>query len=108
MEREAEGKTWQRPDADSDWRIRRPLNAERPPHVPLKPQGSIPVIVRLLWPTHEELMPAEAVRWTKGHVQVAVIEVGAAQGATELYVWLRASDVYRTIPRRPRLGRAGQ
>ncbi|WP_454044682.1 hypothetical protein [Cellulosimicrobium sp. Marseille-Q8652] len=95
---------WRPPGADSRWSVTTPLNAERPEHVPLKPQGSVPVIAHLLWATHEEFMPGRAVRWTAGHVMVALVDVDAPGGARENYVWLPARDVFRTLPRRPRLG----
>jgi hypothetical protein len=62
------------------------------------------VIVRLLWDTHEELVPARAIRWTRDHVMVMAKAPDAPANARELLCWLRSSDVFRTIPRRARLG----
>lgn len=86
---------------DRPWSQRRPLNHEKPDHVPTRPQGDLPVIVRLLWGTHEELMPARAIRWTDTHVMVVVRATSGPSNQHELIAWLRAEDVYRTIPRRP-------
>jgi hypothetical protein len=65
----------------------------------VRPQGNIPVIAHLVWPTFEELIPARAIRWTKTHVMVLVRTAGGSSN-DELVVWLRAEDVHRTIPRR--------
>lgn len=59
------------------------------------------MIVRLLRPSHEVLLPARAVRWTSEYVIVSIAPIGGPDRARELYVWLRADDVYRTVPRRP-------
>ncbi|WP_069385975.1 hypothetical protein [Cellulosimicrobium cellulans] len=82
------------------WPADQPLNHEHPEHIPTRPQGDLPVIVRLLWHTHEELIPARAIRWTDSHVMVMVKPTTGPTNAHELLVWLRAADVYRTIPRR--------
>lgn len=84
------------------WSERKPLNYEMPAHAPTRPQGDLPVIVRLLWETHEELMPARAIRWTDSHVMVVVKPLTAPLNQHELLAWLRVEDVYRTIPRRQR------
>ncbi|WP_198285553.1 hypothetical protein [Cellulosimicrobium cellulans] len=93
---------WRYPDADSTWSVKKPRNEEMPAHVPLRPQGDVPVIAHLVWEDREELLPGRAVRWTQSHVMVALIEPGATPGSRENHVWLRASDVFRTLPRRPR------
>ncbi|QJW36464.1 hypothetical protein [Cellulosimicrobium protaetiae] len=56
----------------------------------MKPSGDLPVIVRLLWETHEELLPARAIK-----------PPTPPYNHHELIVWLRVEDVFRTIPRRP-------
>ncbi len=47
-------------------------------------------------------MPARAIRWTDTHMTVSVRDPAAPANARELIAWLRADDVYTTIPRRPR------
>lgn len=101
MNKEPAQPPWRPPGFESGWSSTAPVNAVTPERVPLRPQGSIPVIVRLLWTTHEELVPARAVRWTPEHVMVSIAPIGGPDGARELYVWLRSDDVYRTVPRRP-------
>lgn len=93
---------WRYPDADSTWSVRKARNEEMPEHVPLRPQGDVPVIAHLVWDDREELLPGRAVRWTQSHVMVALVEPGATPGSRENHVWLRAGDVFRTLPRRPR------
>lgn len=89
---------------DRPWSERKPLNYEHPPRSPVRPSGDLPVIVRLLWETHEELLPARAIRWTDTHVMVVIKSLTPPYNQHELIVWLRVEDVFRTIPRRPRLG----
>ena len=86
---------------DERWPADAPLNHEQPSQIPTRPQGDVPVIVRLLWHTHEELVPARAIRWIDTHVMVMVKAVTGPANARELLTWLRVDDVYRTIPRRP-------
>ena len=88
--------------AASYWPAPKPLNERMPRHVPVRPQGDIPVIVRLLWATHEELLPGRAIRWADGCVMVMLKAPGAPSNAHELVSWLPADDVFRTLPRRPR------
>ncbi|HWK92615.1 MAG TPA: hypothetical protein VNR17_10195 [Luteimicrobium sp.] len=80
---------------------RRPLNEDRPRRIPTRPQGNIPVIARLLFHEREELVPARAIRWAEGRVLVLWLADGQ-DPKSELLFWLRAEDVYRTIPRRVR------
>lgn len=93
-----------RPDQleDRPWSERRPLNYDDPPRSPFRPSGDLPVIVRLLWDTHEELLPARAIRWTDTHAMVVIKALTPPYNQHELIVWLRVEDVFRTIPRRPR------
>ncbi|ACZ32473.1 hypothetical protein Xcel_3474 (plasmid) [Xylanimonas cellulosilytica DSM 15894] len=70
--------------------------------MPVRPQGDIPVIVRLVWDSHEELLPGRAIRWAEGFVMVMLKAPGAPSNAHELVCWLSADDVFRTLPRRPR------
>lgn len=88
-------------DGGDWWPADQPLNHSRPPRVPVRPQGSVPVIVRLAWPAGDELIPGRAVRWAEDHVMVMVRPVGAPARTDELIVWLRTRDVYTSIPRRP-------
>jgi hypothetical protein len=88
-----------RPAADF-WPARQPINQTQPAHVPARPQGDVPVIARLVWSTHEELVPARAIRWTQDHVMVMVRAPEARSSDHELVCWLRAADVHRTIPLR--------
>lgn len=92
-----------RPDQleDRPWSQRKPLNHEHPPRSPVRPSGDLPVIVRLLWETHEELLPARAIRWTDTHVMVVIKALAPPYNQHELIVWLRVEDVFRTVPRRP-------
>lgn len=94
-----------RPDQLEDrppWSERRPLNFDDPPRSPVRPSGDLPVIVRLLWETHEELLPGRAIRWTDTHAMVVIKSLEPPYNQHELIVWLRVEDVFRTIPRRPR------
>jgi len=94
---------WERPDGTKFWPAIKPLNAAPVPRsVPLRPQGSYAVIVRLLWETWEEMVPGTAIRWTDGRVLVTVKPPNAPSNVTELLCWLCQEDVYRTLPRRPR------
>ncbi|WP_264032191.1 hypothetical protein [Cellulosimicrobium sp. SH8] len=95
-----------RPDQleDRSWSERRPLNYDNPPRSPVKPSGDLPVIVRLLWETHEELLPARAIRWTDTHVMVVIKPLEPPYNQHELIAWLRVEDVFRSIPRRSRGG----
>jgi hypothetical protein len=93
--------TWSPPPVGS-WPAERPVNYDQPARVPTRPQGERAVIAHLVWATHEELMPARAIRWTDTHVMVSVRDPAAPANARELVVWLRADDVDATIPRRPR------
>jgi hypothetical protein len=92
--RERDGGGW--------WPADKPLNYATSPCVPVRPQGSIPVIVRLVaWPTGDELVASRAIRWAEVHVMVMLRPIGAPSGTDELTVWLQARDVYTSIPRRP-------
>jgi hypothetical protein len=84
------------------WPPGNPLNYVRPKGVPVKPQGSIPVIVRLEWPENDEWVPGRAIRWSSGCVMVLCHPPGAPSQTDELTVWLRARDVYTSVPRRPK------
>lgn len=92
-----------RPDQleDRPWSQRTPLNHEPPGVAPVRPSGDLMVIVRPLWDTHEELLPARAIRWTSTHVMVVVKALTSPYNQHELVTWLLAEDVFRTIPRRP-------
>ena len=95
-----------RPDpsrsAEPYWPAPAPINSTRPPDgIAARPQGDVPVIARVVWATHEELLPARAIRWTSAHVMLMVKAPGAPSNTQELLVWLRAEDVHRTIPKRP-------
>lgn len=71
-------------------------NGEQPPHVPVKPMGSIPVIVHLVWSDGtEEWRPARAIRWTPSHVMVGWLDVGGR--SDERWEWVRAQDVMRSV-----------
>ena len=87
------------------WPAPTPLNERRPSRVPVRPQGDIPVIVRLLWETHEELLPARAIRWADGCVMVMLKAPGAPSNAHELICWLSVDDVFRGRADRRRSGR---
>ncbi|MFS0705887.1 hypothetical protein AB6N23_15355 [Cellulomonas sp. 179-A 9B4 NHS] len=72
-------------------------NSEVPEGIPTRPQGDVPVIVRVVWTDgSEEWRPARAVRWTRGHVMVAWRD-DAADPRTERHTWLRAGDVARSV-----------
>ena len=72
-------------------------NGEQPPHVPVKPMGSIPVIVHLAWADGtEEWRPARAIRWTPSHVMVGWLQDVRGR-SDERWEWLRAQDVMRSV-----------
>lgn len=72
-------------------------NSEVPEGIPTRPQGDVPVIVRVVWTDGaEEWRPARAIRWTRGHVMVAWRE-DPAQPRSERHTWLRAGDVARSV-----------
>jgi hypothetical protein len=72
-------------------------NREAPEHIPVRPQGDIPVIVRVVWlDGTEEWRPARAVRWTAEHVMVAWRDE-QDDPRSERYEWLRAGDVARSV-----------
>lgn len=72
----------------------KPLNYEQPPHVPVRPQGRVPVIARFEWgPGDIEWLPGHAIRWTSGHVMVVYFD--ERSGRKDDITWLRASDVLR-------------
>lgn len=73
------------------------VNGERPPDVPVKPQGNVPVIVHLVWSDGaEEWRPARAIRWTSTHVMVGWGDEAVERGQ-EHWTWLRAQDVMRSV-----------
>lgn len=73
------------------------ISAEIPAHVPVKPQGSILVIVRVVWNDGvEEWRPARAIRWTTTHVMVIWLE-DPDNPRSERCEWLRAGDVARSV-----------
>ena len=80
-----------------------PDNLGRPRLVPapIDPQGGLPVIARMRWARHEELVPAQAVRWTGAAVLARIRAPGAAPRMPELLCWLRVADVSSSIPPRP-------
>lgn len=85
------------------WPASSPLNERQPRHVPIKPQGDVPVIVRLLWHEHEELLPAQAIRWSGQSLDdsaMVVIKPPRGPAVAELVCWLALRDVSTTIPRR--------
>jgi len=72
-------------------------NREIPERVPVKPQGSILVIVRVVWSDAlEEWRAARAIRWTATHVMVAWKD-DEGDPRSERFEWLRAGDVCRTL-----------
>lgn len=83
-------------------------NGERPAHIPVKPMGSIAVIVHVVWSDGgEEWRPARAIRWTPTHVMVGWLEEppdaarraarAAATSHDERWEWFRAQDVMRSV-----------
>jgi len=78
-------------------RAREVANREIPAHVPVKPQGSILVVARVVWSDGvEEWRAARAVRWTSTHVMVAWKD-DEKDPRSERYEWLRAGDVTRSV-----------
>lgn len=80
-------------------------NRETPARVPVRPQGRIEVIARLV--LHDDAgstevwVPAAAIRWTSTHVLVTWHPDVAAPARTST-CWLRAVDVARAVrPRSP-------
>ena len=72
-------------------------NRDLPAQVPVRPQGNVPVIVRVVWSDGaEEWRPARAVRWTATHVMVAWRD-DEADPRSERHEWLRAADVARSV-----------
>jgi hypothetical protein len=72
-------------------------NADRPERVPVKPMGSIEVIVHVVWSDGtEEWRPARAIRWTSTHVMVGWRRDPRGRAGEE-WVWLRAQDVMRSV-----------
>jgi len=72
-------------------------NRELPENPPLRQQGDVPVIVRVVWADGaDEWRPARAVRWTSTHVMVAWRD-DHADPRSERHEWLRAGDVARSI-----------
>lgn len=73
-------------------------NEEKPDGIPMRNQGEIPVIVRVVRTDGSEAWkPAEARRWTSTHVMVAFPRAGATSWQ-DLLGWFRAEDVVREIP----------
>ena len=72
-------------------------NREQPARVPVKPMGSIEVIVHVVWSDGcEEWRPARAIRWTPTHVMVGWREDrNSPRGGR--WEWLRAQDVMRSV-----------
>lgn len=72
-------------------------NRDLPTSVPVRPQGNVPVIVRVVWSDGmEEWRPARAVRWTSTHVMVAWRD-DEANPRSERHEWLKAGDVARSV-----------
>jgi len=81
---------------DNGVMVARPVNADDPGKGPLRPMGSIPVLVRLVDADGtERWIPARANRWTRTHVLVTWLEDPAAMGR-ESGCWL-ARDVAREL-----------
>jgi len=77
--------------------VARPVNADDPGKGPLRPMGSIPVLVRLVDADGtERWIPARANRWTRTHVLVTWLEDPAKTGQ-ESGCWLAARDVTRQL-----------
>lgn len=58
------------------------------------------MIARLIWEGREEMVPGWAIRWTSDRVMVVMPEPNPGGRPVERIAWLRADDVYRTVPRR--------
>jgi hypothetical protein len=72
-------------------------NREQPAGVPVKPMGSIDVIVHVVWSDGgEEWRPARAIRWTSTHVMVGWREDRDGR-PEDRWEWLRAQDVMRSV-----------
>jgi hypothetical protein len=74
-------------------------NEEIPDHLPPANQGAIPVVVRLVDDEHgEHYRPAEARRWNRTHVMVAIYSLHPVTGRrSDTLAWLRAEDVHRVL-----------
>ena len=74
-------------------------NEEIPDHLPPANQGAIPVVVRLVDDElGEHYRPAEARRWNRTHVMVALRDVHPDTGRrSDTLAWLRAEDVHRML-----------
>jgi hypothetical protein len=72
---------------------------EIPDHLPPSNQGAIPVVVRLVDEQNGvHYRPAEARRWNRTHVMVALRDVHPDTGQRcDTLAWLRAEDVYRVL-----------
>lgn len=72
-------------------------NREQPASVPVKPMGSIEVIVHVVWSDGcEEWRPARAIRWTSSHVMVGWRE-DRNDHRDDRWEWMRAQDVMRSV-----------
>lgn len=74
------------------------MNAEDPGKgTPLRPMGSIPVLVRLVAADGtERWIPAKANRWTSAHVLVTWLEDPRKTGQED-QCWLPVRDVTRAV-----------
>jgi len=71
-----------------------PLNASKPDHVPLRPNGqTVHVVARLVYEDREEWRPAQTCRWTDTHV----LAQWWRDDGTEDLCWLAVDDVRRAI-----------
>ena len=93
-------------------RVARPvLNGDKPPNIPQRPMGSIPVVIRLVRPDGEEWWPGIANRWTDTHVLVHWIE---DEQQAQVFFPFRKRRTYAstecapTARRRRRVGAAGR
>jgi len=58
------------------------VNGDRPARIPVKPMGSVAVIVHVVWSDGtEEWRAARAIRWTASHVMVGWVEEVAVDAA---------------------------
>ncbi|WP_454859623.1 hypothetical protein [Promicromonospora soli] len=88
------------------WPASSPLNERQPRRISVRVQGDSPVIVRLLWHEHEELLPARAIRWSGQSLDdsaMVVIQPPRGPAVAELVCWLAMRDASATIPRRSRV-----
>jgi hypothetical protein len=77
--------------------VREVTNGERPADIPVKPMGSVEVIVHVVWSDGtEEWRPARAIRWTRSHVMVGWREDRDGR-ADDRWEWMRAQDVMRSV-----------